>query len=226
MAENKTLSELAFERFCETNNIQYARVQTEDGHRNPDYEAYPSGHRTIVEVKELIANEVDAQALQKAGEARVGWAWTDYSKRVGRKIGDAARQLKQRSAGECPTMVVLFDNGTFGGVDSTDIKNAMYGHEVVSVTITSNTSAAVEQRLGGGRKCTPTDNRSLSAAGLMWDTADGPRLSIFHNVFAGCPLPVDWFGTTPVRQYTIDLDAGPGMPEWREAHVEMESPDG
>jgi len=140
-------------------------------------------------------------------------AWSDPSKRIRQKIGEAYKQLKCRSKGLIPAILVLFNNGTFGGIDATDIKNAMYGDEIVQVFYSSNGDIYTVPRLGG-RKCTANENRSLSAVSLLWSIGDTVQLSIFHNVFTKRPLPYNWFAVGACRQYSIAPECHSGFPEW------------
>jgi hypothetical protein len=216
----KTRSEEMFERFCNENSLPFTRVETEHDNKTPDYELILEGHRVFAEVKELRANHHDNAASREADSHGAAAAFADPRKRIRKQIGEAGRQLKQRSKGLHPAILVLFDNGTFGGIDTTDIKNAMYGDEEVRVTRPSSEDMSVVFRLGGGRKCTATDNKSLSAVALPMTTSGTIRLSIFHNGFAAQPLPFDCFTVAACRQYSIDLQCQNEFPEWHAIGVD------
>jgi len=209
----KTRSECVFEQFCQDNALRLDRVERDNDSKTPDYDVFPEENRVVIEIKELQANDDDAAAWDKAKPNEVAVAFADPRNRIRQKIGAAVKQLKRRSDGLHPAVLVLFDNGTFGGIDSTDIKNAMYGDETFTVTRSAEGDTCTE-RLGGGRKCTATDNRSLSAVALLWITGGVTSLSIFHNVFARCPLPPRWFTCARCRQYSIDLDCISRLPQW------------
>jgi hypothetical protein len=212
----KTRSEHLFERFCRENSLRFSRVLTEIDTKTPDYDVFPRENRVVVEIKELQANDNDETAHNEARAHGAAAAWSDPRNRIRRKIGAAAKQLKCRCEGLYPAIVMLFDNGTFGGIDVTDVKNAMYGDETVLVTRFPSGDTAIVTRLGGGRTCTPTDNRSLSAVALLWTTGEAVHLSIFHNIFARRHLPYDWFASDACHQYSIVLDRRgvSGFPEW------------
>ena len=167
----------------------------------------------IVEIKELAPNDADRAAWHRVSLLGRAAAMSDPRDRIRSKIARGGKQLKQRSCGRHPTLLVLFDNGTFGGIDPTDITNAMYGDETWDVTHPSADQTNAAPRLGGSRKCTPTASRSLSAVGLLRVSGESVRLQIFHNVHACCPLPYRWFAFESCGQYSIDLRRD-GLPEW------------
>ncbi len=162
-----TLSEDMFEKFCRDNSFKFLPIVTEKNIKTPDYDVFPLGNRVVIEVKELQANDDDKTSWSEARTRGVFSAWSDPSSRIRQKIGEAYKQLKCRSEGLSPAVLVLFDNGTFGGIDATDIKNAMYGDETVQVLYSTDGDIDTVPRLGGRRKCTANDNRSLSAVSLL-----------------------------------------------------------
>jgi hypothetical protein len=210
----KTRSEYVFEQFCQENALRLDRVERDNDSKTPDYEVFTEENRVVIEIKELQANDDEAAAWDEARTNGAAAAFADPRNRIRQKIGAAVKQLKRRSEGLHPAVLVLFDNGTFGGIDATDIKNAMYGDETVVVKRSVAGDVCIAPRLGGGRKCTATDNRSLSAVALLWTAGGVASLSIFHNVFARCPLPPSWFTGARCRQYSIDLDCDSGLPQW------------
>ena len=212
----KTQSDELFERFCTDNGFRFSRIETETDRKTPDYEVFPRDNRVIVEVKEFTPNAEDGRLRNERKPGGSNSAWINPSSRIRQKIATAAPQLKSRSNGLYPAILVLFDNTTFREIDDwTDIKTAMYGDE----TFDGLDSADVMYgncRLGGNRKCTATDNTSLSAVCLLELQRDVPYLSIFHNVFSKCPLPPEWFRVNAVQQFSIDLnsDVDCGWPGW------------
>jgi hypothetical protein len=211
---SKTRSELLFEQFCNDNSIRFSRVDAEGVKKTPDYDVFLHGTRVVAEVKELTQNDADTAAFKEAFAHGATAAFSDPSNRIRRNIGDAAVQLKSRTEGTLPAIVILYNNGAFGGIDSTDIKNAMYGHETVRFTQHPDGSTYSDPRLGGGRKCTATDNCSLSGVALLWLEVGEPRLSLFHNVFSKCPLPYEAFRLDACSQFSIDLTIVGRLPEW------------
>jgi hypothetical protein len=212
----KTRSEYVFEQFCQENSLRFVLVERDNDSKTPDYDVFPQEHCVIIEIKELQANDDDAAAWAEAKANGIAAAFADPRKRIRQKIGVAVKQLRRRSGGLHPTVLVLFDNGTFGGIDATDIKNAMYGDETVVLMRSDGGDISLRPRLGGGRKCTANDNQSLSAVALLSTSWEGAAsLSIFHNVFAGCPLPHSWFTGALCRQYSIDLSCETGLPQWQ-----------
>src|SRR5262249_47846551 len=129
-----TRSEQMFEQFCRENSIRFSRLEPEIDVMTPDYDIFRQEHRGVTEIKELVENEADKAAWNEARARGGGAACSDPRGRIRSKIREAYKQLKRRSEGSHPTIVVFCDNGTFGGIDATDIKNAMYGDEVAHVT--------------------------------------------------------------------------------------------
>ena len=212
----KTRSEKLFERFCTDNRLRFCRIDEQGNKKTPDYEVFPKDNRVIVEIKELTPNDDDKATLSKVRTDGVASQWEPTGQRIRQKIKTAAKQLKSRSNGQHPAMVVLFNNRTLGDIDHTDIKTAMYGDEIVRVRRHPNGTEEIDLRLGGKRQCTPTDNTSLSAVCLMWIHVTEPRLSIFHNVSSKCRLQCDWFRMAAVQQYSTNLnsDFNSGFPNW------------
>jgi hypothetical protein len=109
----KTRSEHVFERFYHENSVRFSRVETESDTKTPDYDVFPQENRVIAEIKELQANDDDEAAWSEARTRGAAAAWSDPRNRIRQKIGVAVKQLKRRSEGLHPAIVVLFDNETF-----------------------------------------------------------------------------------------------------------------
>lgn len=99
------------------------------------FEIELDGIAGVAELKQLDPNNNDRAIFERARRTGSASKFCASDNRVRRKINEANPQLKARSGGRLQTMVVLYDNGTFGGIDSTDVKTAMSGDERVSVTI-------------------------------------------------------------------------------------------
>lgn len=103
------------------------------------------------------------------------------------------------------------------GIDRTDIKTAMYGHETISGVASSSGGLHITDiGLGGGRKCTPNNNTTISAIGLLFRCGDDIRLSVFHNCYAKIPIHPNWMRRSTIRHFAIDPGIRGQFPEWQE----------
>jgi hypothetical protein len=213
---SQTTSEKLFELFCDSNGVTWTRVKVGNS-QTPDYEVQRSGVLAIVEVKELTSNDDDKALLKELEDEGSAAGWSDAPKRIRNKIGAAVDQLKAHNLANRPAVLLLFANGIFYGISGSDIRDAMYGDEVVSVPMKPDgTPGQMSVRLGKGGRCQPKLNTSLSAIALM-HSFDGTssQLDIFHNTYARIPLsPATFAGVA--TQFTIDMaQAKTSWPPWK-----------
>lgn len=215
-AEAKTVSEALFEDFCRVLGVPLERIPVEraktpsERPNTPDYDIYPSGHRVVVEVKQINANEDDKRAereLQSLGHADIA---PKASGRVRNKIADAAPQLKRRAKGVCSALLVLYDNAWPVGnfyTDAYTIKTAMFGREEVVLSVPRDFSAPVgvhDRKFGPKRKMTPQDNTTISAVAVMIADRGRPReLLVYHNPHAAIPLRPEWLLSEMVKHFDL-----------------------
>ena len=157
-----TRSEMLFEKLCARLGIPYQRIPVSE-QPTPDYDMLLGGHKVLVEVKQLDPNDGDEQTLAEARLTGSAAAWSNSDDRVRAKINEANKQLKERSQGTLPAMSVIFDNGTFSGIDRDDMKTAMFGDETVVVSRSSTATVVSPIHAGGNRRCTATYNRTRMA---------------------------------------------------------------
>jgi hypothetical protein len=138
--------------------------------------------------------------------------------RVRKKIEDAHEQLKNRSQGKFPAILVLYDNSPFESIDSTDIKNAMYGNESIRLHMSDDSEDLfIEIKNGGfgsGRKFTKDDNTLISGIAklYMFETL---RLDIFHNQYAKCPFEPSWLRRSTVTHFKLEPQLPGKLQEWQ-----------
>jgi hypothetical protein len=212
--ETRNESEIIFEEFCTDAAIPFTRIER-TGKPTPDYEITLGGHTVVTEVKQLDRNDDDDRAITEARAKGIEVGWSEPGRRVRLKFQTAGKQLKERSQGKLPTMLVIHDNGTFGGTDRDDIKTAMYGDETIVLRRSDDgTTLASPIHAGGQRKCTPNSNKTISAVGLLYRGSGNVRLSVFHNHHAIVPIDPDWFRAETLRHFGCDPD-NPDVPyEW------------
>ncbi len=210
--EKRTVSELLFEAYCERAQIACKPVPTEKGVKTPDFELSIGGQVIIAEVKELTEED--------EGPGRV--KSEIVGARIREKIRQCARQLKTRTAGRHPGMLVLYRNGNLGYFTA-HITAAMYGTTVIEVAVPRDRSVRpyiVGERFGPGKWMTPDHNTSISAVGVVF--RGGPSwdfdLLVYHNAHAAVPIQPRLLTEHGIRQLHMDFDSGqwvlnqPGLP--------------
>ena len=215
-----TASEQIFEAFCGTKRIRYKRVAT-SRKRTPDYDIFLPRRKVVVEVKEIIPNadETAATAATLRGEFSV--VSITPGERIRKKISDAASQIKARAGRRYPGLLVLYEDGLLPRhLDPYQVRVAMKGFETIVFAVPANPRAApypIARRYGPRRKLTPTDNKSVSAIGVLSSATRGPvELAIFHNEHAAVPLPPHLFRRYGVRQYEVSPTTGHAISDWVE----------
>lgn len=228
---DKTASETLFERFCDDNQIEWKRIEASSvpGKKEPDYEIGVPTQCVVVEVKQFDPNEEEKMLetqLQERGYADMYGG--EPGTKVRLKIQAGAKQLKARSAGKLPTLLVLYNNVSISnrGVDPYEIKTAMYGIEKIDLAVNAeaNTISVTERGFGPKRKLTPTDNTSLSAISVLCGPDNELSLIVYHNVYAVNPLDLRSFQGCRIRHFTLQKKQSKGFQEWRELKVERTDP--
>ena len=223
----KTMSEQIFERFCEDRGIVCTRVPEGEG-RTPDYELDLDSVRVVVEVKEIApsAEELESERLARVRGYGNAISSTPGDK-VRKKIGDCSSQIKARTGGTLPSMLVVFDRGrVVGHADADNIRVAMYGMEQVYIAlppIGEGEPYATGMGHGPRRKMTPEHNTSISAVGTLFMT--GPldvHLHVYHNCFARVPLDTRLLARHHIPQFQIGEPRTRSASAWHEVGLEHE----
>lgn len=207
--DDMTRSENRFVGYCRSKGLKPHRIDRAD-YKTPDFELGLGNLTVAVEVKELCPNALDKATWHKVSTRGTAAEYCSAENRVREKIMQACKQLKRRTQKMRPGLLIVYDNGTFGGIDYTDIKNAMYGSEAWRITEYEDYTEIVP-RLGAGQMCTANQNTTLSALCLLTS-----ELVCFHNVHAACPVRPDEIRALCDRQFTIDLNDVERLPGWSE----------
>lgn len=191
----KTESELLFEALCSLCDLPAERLVEAGtkGNPTPDYSIRGHLNRSIVaEIKQFDPNDEELEALERVKAGRVGTVGTEPGKRIRSVINPAGRQLKARSRGQLPALLVLFNNtGCSLHTKPHAVLTAMRGLDVVPVEVPADPQIPpkfLPMRPGPKKKLTADCNTSISAIAVLHDTDDGPQLIVFHNRFAAVPL--------------------------------------
>jgi hypothetical protein len=190
---SRTISEVQFEAFCQARGIPLERIPESDT-RTPDYQIAIGADRIIVEVKETSPNPDELESNRLLKERGVGKVIGGTpGDRVRKMIRSASGQLKARSAGRLPTLLVVFDEGRVAGhVEGWQVRVAMYGLEQIHLAVPAiGQMRPYPTGVGHGpkRRMTETDNTSISAIASLVMTGPGEHiLYVYRNRFAKVPL--------------------------------------
>lgn len=210
--QGRPVSELLFEDYCTRAGIQWERIREQHG-TTPDYELVVDDRTIIAEVKEITKNKAERESDQLLRERGYGEALGGKpGARVRKKIMDSSPQIKARTAGRHPGLLVLYNDGQIAGhLDRYHIMTAMYGLEVMQVTVPQDPSArpyVTGSRFGPHKKMTNDANTSISAIGALVVTAPDRviKLQVYHNPFAAVPIEPVLLSRRGIQQCRIDLE--------------------
>lgn len=186
--------------------------------RTPDYEIFVPHRKVIVEIKELCPNKKEHDAQRRVINHEFVVVSTTPGQRVRKKISDADQQIKIRSKGRFPGLLVLMDAGFLAKHTSAyNIRVAMYGFEALELAVPSDPRRSPElkgSRFGGNRRMTPTSNTSISAIAIIGELGDQIDFRVYHNAHAAIPLKASAFSRYGVPQYVL-VPSSPGVvPDW------------
>lgn len=224
---NRTISEEQFEEFCQQRGIPLERIP-ETEKRTPDYQITIGAERLIIEVKETSPNPGELESnrlLKERGYGNViGGTPGD---RVRKMIRSASPQLKARSNGVLPTLLVVFDEGRVAGhVEGYQVRVAMYGLEQIYIAVPpigQGQPYATGSGHGPKRKMTETDNTSISAiAALVMTGPHNHILYVYRNRFAKVPLNPRLLQTYGVKHYDLGASEQGLASDWVEIPSECE----
>lgn len=209
----RTLSECEFEEFCRLRGLPLTRIPEADT-RTPDYEIVIGTDRIVVEVKETSRNKEERESDRLLEQRGYGLATGETpGDRVRKMITSASAQLKARSRGVLPTLLVVFDRGrAVGHVEAYHIRVAMYGLEQIHIAIPplgSGPPYATGASHGPKRKMTPSANTSISAiAALVMSGPAQHHLLVYQNRFARVPLSPGLLSAVGVTHYKLGVGNG------------------
>ena len=172
----------------------------ETNERTPDYDLVSKFGTFPVEVKEF---EPDKELIKYLdGLYSTGFGdrarTITLGKDVNAKMKKANKQLKIRSQGCLPTMLVLNDDlKVRSATDPLNIKAAFLGPDKVDVTTYRHSNPTFRERSGRGRKV----YTSISAVGVLQEAFNTEvlRLIVYHNPYAKVPLLPEWI----CNDYTV-----------------------
>ncbi|WP_290886398.1 hypothetical protein [Arenimonas sp.] len=176
--DTQTESERLFSEFCRHNNLVVDRVPTEVG-KTPDFSLRLIDHSIAVEIKQI-------ESLRGFNQSSV--SSRTVGSHVRQKISEARKQLQVASRAGQPTILLIYnaaDPWQLFGTEPHDFLCAMYGELTVHIL----DGKAGNPVYGRNARLRPDANTSFGAVGHLTRGADGPRVTIYENVYAANPLP-------------------------------------
>lgn len=215
----KTESERLFEHYCKSKGIIYRRIP-ETKTRTPDYELEVGNERIVAEVKEIMSSKEERESELLRSKRGYGNA-LDYTPgdRVRKKIKASSGQIKARTLGKNPSILVLCYRSVHGHLDPYNIRVAMYGLEQVHFAVPpygTGSPYATGMGYGPKRKMTEEHNTSISAIGALF--IPGPDqlvLRVYHNKFAQVPLDLGLLAQHGILQFELEDETFGATAKWR-----------
>jgi hypothetical protein len=169
--------------------------------------------------KELTPNEDDLESerlLTERGYGSIGS--TVPGDRIRNKINAASPQIKARTHGQLPGLLVIYAEGSLSPhLEPYFVKAGMFGLEQIIIAVPQDYSKspyATGSKLGPKEKMTHDCNTSISAIATMYHKFDGSMtFSVFHNHFAKIPIDPSAFPDS-VDQYSLSKVTERRTPDW------------
>lgn len=220
-----TNGEVVFEEFCNSNNIRFNKIPECD-EESPDYLVEFCGNEVIVEIKDIEMNEEELEAEKKLNEGEiVTWGSQHVGDRIRYKIDKAKGQIKNRTKGRMPSILVLHDTrpSIFNLLTPYEFKVAMYGFESIKLAVPKSYSAPPREvgRFFGpkGRKLSFNSKNYISALAKIDKNFSTGEITffIYHNLFANVPAdPVLFSSLKSLKQFQLEEGDGPKFRNWLE----------
>ena len=217
-----TESEMAFQSLCETKGISLERIERESG-KTPDYFIDIAGTRVVIEIKEFDADSEEDEILRDLSEnpGKIHISSVTPGDAVRRKIKKAGPQIRQKTEGTLPSMLVLYNRRLLENpANDYEIRVGMYGFDSIVLAVPDDMSVAphaMNRKFGGRRQMTETCNTSISAVGVFsHDEAGCTHLVVYHNSYSAIPLSSDSLRVVASRQFVLEPRKQGQVQSWQE----------
>jgi hypothetical protein len=174
----KTTSEMAFESFCQINELAFRRVP-ESTNPTPDYILVINNLNIHVEVKQIDEDENFSPTFFKRTPGT----------HVRAKINQARNQLRLAAESGNPAVLLVYNNLDplqMFGTEQHDFLAAMYGDLTISLARESRVASGVFH--GRNQSLREGKNDSFSAVGWLHKSSLGTGVHLYENVYARVPL--------------------------------------
>ncbi len=217
-----TESEMAFQDLCKAKGISIERIEQEPG-KTPDYFIDIAGTRIVIEIKEFKAGSEEDEILRdlSANPGKIHTWPVKPGDAVRRKIRKAGPQIKQKTGGSLPSMLVLYNKRLLENpANDYEIRVGMYGFDSIVLTVPRDMSVAphaVDRKFGVSRQMTETCNTSISGVGVLnYDETGDTQLVVYHNSYSAKPLSPASLRVLASRQFVLEPKKRGQVRSWQE----------
>ena len=180
--KKRTVSELAFEAFCDANALPFERIE-ECAEPTPDYILRINSKAIYVEVKQIDEDTNFSSTLMTRSPGS----------HIRTKIDQARHQIRAAAQQGFPAIMLVYNNLDplqMFGTDSHDFLAAMYGDLTMHA---SRTTRALLPSIMHDRNQSFRDgkNNQFSAIGWLHRRENGLAIHLYENTFASVPLEFD-----------------------------------
>ncbi len=177
----KTVSEIAFESFCEANSLAFERI-AEGPAPTPDYLLCASGTAIYVEVKQIDEDSNYSATLSTRSPGS----------HIRAKINQARDQIRSPAQQGFPAILLVYNNLDplqMFGTEQHDFLAAMYGDLTVYVERGAKSPSGAFH--GRNKSFREGKNNSFSAVGWLYHSQSGMAVHLYENAYARVPLDYD-----------------------------------
>ena len=219
-----TESETLFQRLCKKKGLLFDRIEAESG-KTPDYLIKIGDTCIVVEIKEFEANTDESTTVHdismNSGKFHTFDTQVTLGNAVRRKIKKAGPQIRRKTAGKLPSMLILYNKCLLKNpANDYEVRVAMYGFDAIVFSVSQNMTErchAVGYKSAGNRQMTETCNTSISSVGILKQKAAyDPELTVYHNAYAAIPLSPDLIRGIAVRQFVLGSEGRKLAGIWQE----------
>lgn len=216
----KTESEVWFEALCDAAGIKFEPIPREEGEQTPDYMLTLSGQQVVAEVKQFDPNREESRKNAAFERGEIVVQGGKPGQRIRAAIDSAAPQLKRRSEGRLPAVLVVYNfSGVSNHTDPYSVATAMQGFDVIDVHVPEEMTEPPQfgaPRSGPKKRMTATDNTTISAVAVLGHNLDGSlRLDVFHNTHAKNRLDPGLMRAAQVRHWRRPAENRSSLEPWQ-----------
>ncbi|MFO1351698.1 MAG: hypothetical protein U1F68_13920 [Gammaproteobacteria bacterium] len=216
----KTKSEILFESFCNSIEIQWRKIG-ESSKERPDYEINIADQIVFVEVKQFDPNTQEREANKRLQQGHIAVLGGQPGERIRSVIRKANSQLKELSKGKCCTLLIAYNNTPCSlHTDPYAVMTAMQGFDIQNALVHRNqwNPPSFGEIISGriGRSMRPDCNTSTSAFATLHSDNAQRYLNVYHNRFAAKSLNPNFLRYPNIRHFQIPKYSLNSLANWEE----------